>query len=550
MIIGIDVGGTHTDGVLLSGNKTEKSIKIPTKKDNLYESVIEALDSLIEKTDPSKIKRTVLSTTLTTNTVVQNKTSPVAVIISAGPGIDPGYYKIGEFYSIVKGALDHRGRELIPIDEKELAKTAEEIKKLGIENVAVISKFSPRNPTHENQKEKIFSKTFKNIFKGHNVSGHLNFPGRINTTWLNAAVRDSYEDFFDSVNKSFIERGIKSPVHILKADGGTMPLGESVNFPAQTIFSGPAASVLGAMPGSKKDIDSIVLDIGGTTTDIAILANGDPVIAQSGIRIQNLKTLIRAIETKSIGAGGDSWVRVEDSKLLVGPERKGPAMAFGGDLPTPTDAFVFLGEIKEGDFEKASKGINSIATTLGISPEDAAEKIADKAAQNIVDAFTEKIFDLNNKPVYTLHEFLDGYVLNPKEILVLGAPASVFAKRLEKLSNIKTSTVKDFSIANAIGAAMAKPTCTVTLFADTAQRKAYAVSENYEESISQNYSREDAFAKAKSLLYAKAEKMGADMNNLEIDTIEDLSFNMMRGYRSSGKNIRITLQIRPGLVAV
>jgi N-methylhydantoinase A/oxoprolinase/acetone carboxylase beta subunit len=549
MIIGIDVGGTHTDGVLLSGDKIEKSVKIPTKKDNLYQSVIEALDSLIENQDVSKIKRTVLSTTLTTNAVVQKKTSPVAVLVSAGPGIDPKYYETGDFYKVVTGALDHRGRELVKIDEPELRKTAEDIKEKGIQNLALISKFSPRNPIHENQKEKILSPYFKNIFKGHNVSGHLNFPGRINTTWLNAAVRDSYEDFFSSVSKSFEKRGIKSPVHILKADGGTMPLTESVTFPAQTIFSGPAASVMGAIPESKKDIDSIILDIGGTTTDIAVLAKGVPVISQNGIKIENLKTLIRAIETKSIGAGGDSYVRVENQNLLIGPERKGPAMAFGGDFPTPADAFVFLGEINEGDFEKAKKAITSIAQELKISPEDAAEQIAQKASQNIVNAFNEMILEINNKPVYTLHDFLDGYVLNPKEILVLGAPAKVFAKRIEKISKIKTIPVTNFSIANAKGAAMAKPTCTVTLFADTAQKKAYAVSENYEESIPSNYTREDAFAKTKSLLYAKAEKMGADMKNLEIDTIEDMSFNMIRGYRSSGKNIRISLQIRPGLVS-
>ncbi|MGE4518721.1 MAG: hydantoinase/oxoprolinase family protein [Desulfobacteraceae bacterium] len=549
MIIGIDVGGTHTDGVLLSGDKIEKSVKIPTRKDNLYQSVIEALDSLIENAEPSKIKRTVLSTTLTTNAVVQKKTAPVAVIVSAGPGIDPKYYKTGDFYSVVKGALDHRGRELVRIDEQELRETAEEIEKLGIKNIAVISKFSPRNPVHENSKEKILSGFFRNIFKGHNVSGHLNFPGRINTTWLNAAVHDSYKDFFNSVSKSFSDRGIKSSVHILKADGGTMPLMDSVSFPAQTIFSGPAASVMGAIPGAKKNIDSIILDIGGTTTDIAVLVNGVPVISQNGIKIEKIKTLIRAIETKSIGAGGDSFVRVENNNLLIGPERNGAAMAFGGDFPTPSDAFVFLGEIEDGDIEEAKKGINSIAEKLGISPEDTAEKIADKTAQIIVDAVNEMIFDINNKPVYTLHDFLDGYVVKPEEILVLGAPAGVFSKRIEKLSGIKTVPVENFSIANAKGAAMAKPTCTVTLFADTAQRKAYAVSENYEETIPSNYSREDAFAKAKSLLYAKAEKMGADMRNLEIDTIEDLSFNMIRGYRSSGKNIRITLQIRPGLVS-
>ncbi|MCB9494759.1 MAG: hydantoinase/oxoprolinase family protein [Desulfobacteraceae bacterium] len=549
MIIGIDVGGTHTDGVLLSEDEIVKSVKIPTKKDNLYESVITAIDSLIENTDPSKIKRTVLSTTLTTNAVVQKKTSPVAVIVSAGPGIDPEFYKTGDYYCVVKGALDHRGRELASLDEQEIRSISEEIKKNGIKNIALISKFSPRNPSHENQMEKIFSSNFRNIFKGHNVSGHLNFPGRINTTWLNAAVHDSYDNFFRSVNESFIERKIKSPVHILKADGGTMPLSQSVKFPAQTIFSGPAASVMGAIPCADKNTDSIILDIGGTTTDIAVLAKGVPVIAQNGIKIQNIKTLIRAIETRSIGAGGDSFVKVENSKISAGPERKGPAMAFGGEFPTPTDAFVFLGEINDGDFEKAKKGIEEIAKPLGISMEEAAEQIIDITAKNIVDAFTEMISDINNKPVYTLHDFLDGYVLNPQSILVLGGPAGVFAKRIEKLSGIKTIPVENFSIANAKGAAMAKPTCTVTLFADTAQKKAYAVSENYEESIPSNYTREDAYAKAKALLYAKAEKMGADMKNIEIETIEDMSFNMIRGYRSSGKNIRITLQVRPGLVS-
>ncbi|MDY0361109.1 MAG: hydantoinase/oxoprolinase family protein [Desulforegulaceae bacterium] len=549
MIIGIDVGGTHTDGVLLSGDTIIKSAKIPTKKDNLYESVIKALDSLIENTNPSKIKRTVLSTTLTTNAVVQKKTSPVAVIVSAGPGIDPKFYKTGDYYFVAKGALDHRGRELLPVDEQEIRQVSEDIKKIGIKNIAVISKFSPRNPSHENQKEKIFLANFKNIFKGHNVSGHLNFPGRINTTWLNAAVYDSYEIFFKSVNKSFIERGIKSPVHILKADGGTMPLEQSLKFPAQTIFSGPAASVMGALPSSDKNIDSIILDIGGTTTDIAVLAKGVPVIAQNGIKIQNIKTLIRAIETRSIGAGGDSFVRVENSKILAGPERKGPAMAFGGGFPTPTDALVFLGEINEGDFEKAKKGIKSISEKINIPMKETAEKIVDITAQYIVDSFNSMVSDINNKPVYTLHDFLDGYVLNPQAILVLGAPAGVFAKRIEKLSGIKTLPIENFSIANAKGAAMAKPTCTVTLFADTARKKAYAVSENYEESISSNYSREDAYAKAKALLYAKAEKMGANMKNIEIETIEDMSFNMIRGYRSSGKNIRITLQVRPGLVS-
>ncbi|PIE74561.1 MAG: hydantoinase [Deltaproteobacteria bacterium] len=548
MIIGIDVGGTHTDGVLLDGIKAIKTIKIPTIREDLYNSIINAIDNLIENIEPAEIKRTVLSTTITTNAIVQKKTSPVAVVVSSGPGIDPENFKTGDYYKIVKGALDHRGREIEALDKEELTKTAKEIKDKGILNIALISKFSPRNPEHENKKEEIFKFYFDNIFKGHNVSGNLNFPARINTTWLNASVYDSCKNFFESFKKSFKERGINSPVHILKADGGTMPLEESINFPAQTIFSGPAASVMGAIPSSQKNQDTIILDIGGTTTDIAILAGGVPVISNGGIKIDGIKTLIRAIETKSIGLGGDSFVRVENNTLNIGPERKGAAMAFGGEYPTPTDAFVFLKKIDRGDFKQAEKGIKSLSSKLSISPEETAELIIEKASEIIVNTFSKMLTELNNKPVYTLHDFLEGYEIKPEEILVLGGPASVFAKNIEKISGIKTSPVENYSIANAKGAAMAKPTCSVTLFADTSKKTAYAPEENYMEKIPYNYTGEDAFKKAKSLLYAKAEKMGADMKNIEIDTIENLSFNMIRGFRSSGKNIRITLQIRPGLV--
>ena len=548
MIIGIDVGGTHTDGVLLSKGKIIKTIKIPTQKENLYNSIISAVDSLLTETDPKKIKRTVLSTTLITNAIVQNKTSPTGVIVSAGPGIDPENFKIGDYFKVVKGGLDHRGREITPLDEKEIRLAAEEIKAQNIENIAVVSKFSPRNPEHENKKEEILSYYFKNIFKGQNVSGNLNFPRRINTTWLNASVHEAYKNFFLSVDKSFKEKGINSKVHILKADGGTMPLEESVFFPAQTIFSGPAASVMGAIPSSEKNKDTIILDVGGTTTDMAVLADQIPLLAHNGIEINKIKTMIRALETKSIGIGGDSFIDVINGELKIGPERKGPAMAFGGETATPTDAFVFLGEIKEGSFEQAEKGINQIAEKLKKSPLEAAEAIADKTAKIITASFKNMIKEINNKPVYTLHDFLEGYIVEPKSVLILGGPAKVLSERIEKLSELETKTVPEWGVANAIGAAMAKPTCSVTLFADTQRRTAYAPEENYMEKIPSRYNREDAYTKAKSLLYAKAEKMGSDMRNIEVETIEDLSFNMVRGYRSAGKNIRITLQVKPGLI--
>lgn len=548
MIIGIDVGGTHTDGVILNNGHISKKIKRPTTKQNLYDSVIKTLDLLIEDIDPKKIERTVLSTTLTTNAIVEKSTKKTAVIVSAGPGIDPNNFKIGDYFKVVKGGLDHRGREIEKIDELEIRDCIKEIENQDISNIALISKFSPRNPVHENRKEEILKPYFSNIFKGHNFSGNLNFPRRINTTWLNSAVHDLYKNFFTSAKKSFEEKGIKSPIHILKADGGTMPLQESINFPAQTIFSGPAASVMGSIPHSKENIDTLILDIGGTTTDMAVLANKVPLLAQNGIEVANIKTMIRAIETESVGIGGDSLVELVNGDLKIGPERKGPAMAFGGKHPTPTDAFVFLNLMDNGSKEDAKKGMELISEKLNIDLNKTAELIIKKTAQNIVKSFENMVSKINNKPVYTLHEFLEGYQVKPKSILVLGGPAKVMAKKIEELSGIKTTPLKNAGVANAVGAAMAKPTCSITLFADTEQRIVNAPEENFSSKIPHNFSRDDAHEKAKELLLLKAKKMGADLSCVEVETIEDISFNMIRGYRSSGKNIRITLQVKPGLI--
>jgi len=548
MIIGIDVGGTHTDGVLLDGTDVIKKAKLPTLRENLFHSIIETLKCLVSDQNKKNIERIVLSTTLTTNAIVNEKTSKAGVIVSSGPGIDPRNYKCGDSFAIVKGALDHRGREIETLDSMEIEKTALKMKSLGIKNLAVVSKFSPRNPSHENIKEKISKPFFNKVFKGHNISGRLNFPRRINTTLLNAMIYDEHKLFFDSVVKSIKEMGINSKIHILKADGGTMPVEESIDFPAQTILSGPGASIMGAIPWSGKE-DTIVLDIGGTTTDIAVLINKSPVLANDGISINNMKTLIRALETRSIGAGGDSFVRVENGELKTGPERKDKAMAFGGGYPTITDAFACLGMLDKADKKRAVKGISEIAKELDLSVEETSEKIIETCAKKITKGFNDLVWEINNKPVYTLHEFFEGYEIKPDKIKVLGAPAKAFVEYIEKVSGIKTEYVPDYEVANAKGAAMAKPTCSITFFADTAMQKAYAPEENYEEKIPANYTIEEAFEKARELLLKKAEKMESDAGPEDIEVIENIFFNMVRGYSSAGKNIRLTLQLKPGLVS-
>ncbi len=335
MIIGLDVGGTHTDVVLLGSEGLERSIKVPTDTGDLFHTVLAGLEQITEGVAPDQIHRLVLSTTLTTNAIVQNRVPPVGMIVSGGPGIDPEFYRPCEHYRVVSGSIDHRGREVEGIRPEEIEAARRYFKEAGISHVGVVGKFSTRNPAHELGVLEIIGNDFEKVFLGHRISGNLNFPRRIATTYLNAAVYPVHKPFFEAVRKSLDQKGLSVPIRILKADGGNMNLDASIDFPAQTILSGPAASVIGSLAFAPEEEDALVLDIGGTTTDMALLVNGAPLLDPLGIVMGKHQTLIRSLETQSIGIGGDSMVQVVDGRIIVGPERLGPAMAYGGPAPTP-----------------------------------------------------------------------------------------------------------------------------------------------------------------------------------------------------------------------
>ena len=135
---------------------------------------------------------------------------------------------------------------------------------------------------------------------GHRISGNLNFARRIATTYLNAAVYPIHKEFYHAVEKSLEAKGLNLPLRLLKADGGNMNFESSIDYPAQTILSGPAASVMGAVAFGPENEDTLVMDIGGTTTDMAVLINRAPVLNPLGIKLADYKTLIRSLETLSI----------------------------------------------------------------------------------------------------------------------------------------------------------------------------------------------------------------------------------------------------------
>ncbi|MEJ2232523.1 MAG: hydantoinase/oxoprolinase family protein [Syntrophobacterales bacterium] len=549
MIVGLDVGGTHTDVVVLQGRKIVSKVKSLTDENNLLQTVCLGVFDAIRGLDPQAIQRLVVSTTLATNAIIQGKTEPVGILVASGPGVNPHAFAIGDHYYVVGGAIDHRGQEIAPINDEEVLEVARKLKSENVRNLALVGKFSIRNPSHELKMRDLLADNFETVTLGHQVSGQLNFARRIATAYLNGAVARISGEFYQAVLGCMEQEGIKIPLDILKADGGTMAQASSAQYAVETILSGPAASVMGTLAFTDPDKEEVVLDIGGTTTDIAIVVNGAPLLKPLGIRIGGYNTLVRALRTVSIGVGGDSWVRLENGDLKVGPERKGRALAYGGPELTPTDALVTLDRVQGGQKQRAIEGIHRLAEQLGKGVEETAEAIVEKSCSLIMEAVKALVNRVNQQPVYTIHELLEGRTIQPSGIIVIGGPAQEIAPWLQAVSGWQTRVPSEYEVANAIGAATARTTCEVTVLADTSRGYVCAPEEGYVDKIGKEASKQRVVQIAFDLLRKKAHRLGADKNNLEMELLEDSEFNMVQGFYTVGRNIRVRAQIKPGLIS-
>ena len=313
LIVGIDMGGTNIDGVIIEEGKIIGTIKKPTDKESLFETIYSTLKELLIGHDKSKIERINLSTTVSTNAIVEDKTIPVGMVIQSGPGMAYDHLACGQENVFISGYVDHRGSVVEELDRTENEDISKKFKQKGIKACGVVTKFSTRNPQHEIDIKNILESDFNPVTMGHIMSGKLNFPRRVYTSYLNSAVHSTFNDFATNIKKSIEEEGIDAPLFILKADGGTMTMAVAEEKPVETILSGPAASFMGISALLPTDKDVVLLDIGGTTTDIFFLADGLPLFEPQGIQIGQYKTLVRSIYSVSIGIGGDS----RDRKSVV-----------------------------------------------------------------------------------------------------------------------------------------------------------------------------------------------------------------------------------------
>ncbi|HSH36388.1 hydantoinase/oxoprolinase family protein, partial [Schnuerera sp.] len=310
-----------------------------------------------------------------------------------------------------------------------------------------------------------------------------------------------------------------------------------------------AASFMGINAMLPADEDAILLDLGGTTTDIFFLADGVPLFEPLGIKIDKYNTLIRAIYSVSIGLGGDSSISIENGNIKIGPRREGVPYAFRGPKPTPTDAMITLEFIKEDEKIKAraKKAMKILGKELNLSAENMAKLILETMGDIIKDKVDALLNEINSQPVYTVKELLYGKKVEPKLINIIGGPANVLAPILENKFNLPCHFPKDYHVANAIGAALAKPTTEINMLANTSQGILSVPELELYEKVSRNYTVDKARKRALELVKESALSLGATRDKIEAEIVEESSFNMVKGFYTTGKNIRIKAQVKPGL---
>lgn len=549
MIIGLDMGGTHIDGVIIKDKQVINTIKKLVNKEDLFNSIWTTLEDLLKGYDKSKIKRINLSTTVSTNAIVEKKTLPVGMIIQSGPGINNDFSSCEGEIQTISGYVDHRGIVVEDLDIVEIQRVIALFKEKEIKSCTIVSKFSTRNPHNELNIAGMLKEEFGTITLGHRMSGKLNFPRRVYTSYLNSAVHSTFKDFSINIKRALEKEGINAPLYILKADGGTMEIETAEERPVETILSGPAASFMGISALLNTGEDAILLDIGGTTTDIFFLANGVPLFEPLGAQISEYNTLVRAIYSVSIGLGGDSSISVEENKIKIGPRRIGKPYALGGPNPTPTDAMIYLELMEIPDKyskEKAEEAMELLGKELSLTNKEVGRLIIHTMADIIKKKTDELLLEINSKPVYTIRELLHEKKIEPKTINIIGGPANILAAILESYYNMPSYFPENYHVANAIGAALAKPTIEITMLADTSQGILSVPELGIYEKIPKDYTLNEAKERAMALLKSSAISMGLKEEAMESEITEASSFNMIDGFQTKGKNIRIKAQIKPG----
>ena len=492
--VGVDVGGTHTDAVLMRGGKVLAEIKARTTED-VTSGVLTALRGVLGGgAEVSGVSRVVIGTTHFTNAVLTGtglaRVAAVRVGLPASASLPPFCDWPDRLAGIVRGPVfmvegghECDGRPIVPLDEQAVAAAGREIRKAGFREIALSAVFAPLDGSAEARAAEILQDVHPDasVTQSRRL-GRIGLLGRENAGLLNASLRP----LAARVTKAFADAvaaiGTDAPLFIARNDGTIASAAAAAEFPVLSLSSGPTNSMTGAafLSGAS---EGVVVDVGGTTTDVGYLRAGFPREAPREVEVGGVRTLFRMPDLLSIALGGGSVV--SEDGAAVGPASVGFRLAeeglvFGGRTPTATDFGVAAGWAAIGDS----------ARVRGLS-------------RRSVDRFGEVVGD-------AVAEAVDRMKPDARDcpLLAVGGGAFLVPARLEGIS--ETVTVPHAGVANAVGAAIARIGGEV-------------------DKVFHNVGREEAFRLAAEEAEARAVSAGADPKGLETVEREDLPLAYLPG---------------------
>jgi N-methylhydantoinase A/oxoprolinase/acetone carboxylase beta subunit len=339
LVLGIDTGGTYTDGVLLeyhSRRVLASHKSLTTKRD--FSIGIEQVIEGIHIPDPSAVKMVSISTTLATNAIAEGKGKRVALLLIGYDAELVASFRMERrfatpHYYYFAGGHDLYGQEKEELDLPAILAKVNQVKD-EVDAIAVSSYFSPLNPEHENRVYRAVSSICDlPIVLGHQLSTKLGSVERATTAALNASLLAVLQDFIIAVRRAMERRHIDAPLMVVRGDGTLMSDEFAAQTPVETIHSGPAASAIGGRFLSRLD-DVLVVDVGGTTTDIALIQGGQVSVSEEGATVGDYKTALKAANLLSIALGGDSHIALgRENAISIGPERVVPLAYLASQHP-------------------------------------------------------------------------------------------------------------------------------------------------------------------------------------------------------------------------
>ena len=492
--LGIDVGGTNTDAVLIDSDlNVVAEVKNPTSG-NVFEGIMGAVQALLDKTqiDRSQIGQAMLGTTQCTNAIVERKHLAKIGLLRIGAPATTGVLPmvdwaediqfICEKSAIIRGGFEYDGKELAPLDEEAARAFFTELRG-KVQSIAISCVFSTVRADHEIRAAEICREVM-----GEDVHisisseiGSMGLIERENATILNAALYKVAERFTEGFAYSLAQEGVtNAEIYLSQNDGTLMTMDYARRYPILTVACGPTNSIRGASYLSRLD-NAIVIDVGGTTTDLGVIQNGFPRESGVAVTIGGVRTNFRMPDVYSIGLGGGSIVRERpDGSVTVGPDSVGyeitkKALVFGGDTFTATDVAVRLGMAQVGDPEKVKHNDEDLA----------------RRAMSTIRELMEESIDVMKVSSDDL------------DVILVGGGSIILP---EKLTGARSVTKPAFfGTANAIGSAISKVSGT------------YEALINYDE-----LPREQALEKAKREAVDMAVSAGAIRETVEIIEVEDV----------------------------